>query len=69
MYGTYNSDILKRSKPVLIIVTVLIIETIKYLKLKFHNCHHASVGNHELDHVEGDDPSGEEPFNPIWWNR
>ena len=28
-----------------------------------------SVGNHELDHVAGDDPSGEEPFNPIWWNN
>ena len=26
------------------------------------------IGNHELDHVEGDDPSGEEPFNPAWWN-
>ena len=28
-----------------------------------------TVGNHELDHVEGNDPSGEVPFNPWWWNN
>ena len=28
-----------------------------------------SVGNHELDHTQGDDPSGEEAFNPWWWTN
>jgi len=28
-----------------------------------------SVGNHELDHVRGEDPSGEKPFNPWWWTN
>ena len=28
-----------------------------------------SVGNHELDHTQGNDPSGEEAFNPWWWNN
>ena len=26
-----------------------------------------SVGNHELDHREGNDPSGEEAFNPEYF--
>ena len=28
-----------------------------------------TVGNHELDHTQGNDPSGEEAFNPWWWNN
>ena len=27
-----------------------------------------SVGNHELDHTKGNDPSGEDVFNPSWWH-
>merc|ERR1719400_1901079 len=28
-----------------------------------------SLGNHELDHVRGTDPSGEPPFLPYWWTN
>ena len=27
-----------------------------------------SVGNHELDHTKGNDPTGEDVFNPSWWH-
>ena len=35
MYGTYNSDSLKYQQPVLIIVTVLIIERWEYVEWLF----------------------------------